>query len=80
MDTMRIKISLTILGMILGIAATGLVAALSMSETAFGRATVGGGGCGTGGCGGPRVDCCEESGFGTDEGGGLRGGGGGGSC
>jgi hypothetical protein len=49
--SMNSKRSLTILGMILGIAATGLVTAVSMSETAL--AAVGrGGGCGQGGCGG----------------------------
>ena len=36
---MRIKILLTILGMIVGVAATGLVTALSMSQTAFAQAT-----------------------------------------
>jgi hypothetical protein len=41
--------------MILGIAATGLVAALSMSETASAQGS--GGGCGSGGCGGD-ILCC----------------------
>ena len=50
---MNSKISLTILGMILGIAATGLVTALSMTETALAVVTPGGGGgCGVGDCGG----------------------------
>ena len=43
---MYIKKSLTILGMIVGIATTGLVTALSMSETAL--AVGSGGGAGTG--------------------------------
>lgn len=43
---MRIKISLTILGMIIGIATTGLVAALSMSETALAQRQGSGGGRG----------------------------------
>ena len=59
---MYIKISLTILGMILGIAATGLVTALSMSETVLAQAQGIGGGCGVGGCGGSEV----SSGSGTD--------------
>jgi hypothetical protein len=55
---MYIKISLTILGMILGIAATGLVGALSMSETALAAGT--GRGCGTGG----GTDGCTSGGTG----------------
>jgi hypothetical protein len=52
---MYIKISLSIVGMILGVAATGLVTALTtMSETALAVGT--GGGCGVGGCGGDQSD------------------------
>jgi hypothetical protein len=44
---MYIKISLSIVGMILGVAATGLVTALTVGT---------GGGCGVGGCGGDQSD------------------------
>jgi hypothetical protein len=75
-DAMYIKKSLTILGMIVGVAATtGLVTALSMSETAL--AVGGGGGCGTGG----GSDGCTGTGFigghGAGGGVGVSGGGGG---
>ena len=49
---MHIKISLTILGMIVGVAATGLLTAASMSQTALAVDGPQDGGCGKGGCGG----------------------------
>jgi hypothetical protein len=49
---MSIKTSLTIIVMILGIAAMGLVTALSMMSQQTALAQSSGGGCGQGGCGG----------------------------
>ena len=75
---MYIKISLTVLGMILGIGATGLLTAVSMSETALALGT--GGGCGSGpngqgGCGGTLIGGSEGTG-GMGIGGGFGEGGG----
>ena len=73
---MQIKISLTILGMIVGIAATGLVTALSMmSETALALRQGSGFGCGAFGHG--SEDFCPPSGGGFGGGGGSGVGGGG---
>jgi hypothetical protein len=78
-DTTYIKISLTILGMIVGVSATGLVAALSMSEPALAQRQGSGGGCGSGGCGGDIICCATEfnGGGGGSPVGGTFGGGGG---
>lgn len=74
---MHIKISLTILGMIVGIAATGLVTALSMSETALAAGSGGGSVCGgdENGCGSDALTSGHGFGGGSGVGGGGSGGG-----